>query len=251
MQPRIGISSSHPRLEWGKYHKDVLPYIEAVRRAGAEAVLLENDAARCARSLAGVDGVIASGGADLGVALYGGRPLRSVSKPDSARDAFELALLRATRARLIPTLCICRGLQVANVAFGGTLIEDLPTELGANYTLHHRQTKEDNMERTEVAPEHVVTLEADSALAGLTGATTFATNSLHHQAVREPAPDLRVVGRTHDGVVEALEGRFEHPFFYAVQWHPEELDGDSVSLALFGGLVRAAAAAAGVAGTVR
>jgi putative glutamine amidotransferase len=243
MQPKIGISSSHPQSENGAIHPDVLPYCEAVRRAGGEPVLLENDAARCAEILAAVDGVVASGGRDLGVGLYGGRALPAVQEPDVQRDAFELALLRAARERDVPTLCICRGLQVANVAFGGTLIEDLPAELGANYTLHHRQTKEDGLERTEQAPEHVVTLESDSALARLIGATSFATNSLHHQAVREPASDLRVVGRTYDGVVEALDARFAHPFFFAVQWHPEELSGDPASAALFEGLVRAAAAA--------
>jgi putative glutamine amidotransferase len=242
MRPKIGISSSHPRLDGGNVHADVLPYVEAVRRAGGEPVLLENDAARCAEILAEVDGVVASGGRDVGVALYGGRQLSSVSQPDAERDAFELALLRATRERSVPTLCICRGLQVANVAFGGTLIEDLPAELGANYTLHHRQTKEDGLERTEHAAEHVVTLEPQSALARLIGATAFATNSLHHQAVRDPASDLRVVGRTSDGVIEALDANFAHPFFFAVQWHPEELAGDLVSVALFEGLIRAAAA---------
>ncbi|MFY9780021.1 MAG: gamma-glutamyl-gamma-aminobutyrate hydrolase family protein [Candidatus Baltobacteraceae bacterium] len=243
MRPRIGISSSHPHLEDGKLHADVVRYAEAVSRAGGEPVLLENDAAACARILAGVDGILASGGCDVGVALYGGRPLPSVQEPDLARDAFELALLRAARAQGIPTLCICRGLQVANVAFGGTLIEDLPEELGASYTLHHRQTKEDGLERTEHAPEHVVTLEPHGALARLVGATSFATNSLHHQAVREPAPGLRVAGRTPDGVIEALDASFAHPFFFAVQWHPEELAGDPVSDALFAGLVRAAAGA--------
>jgi gamma-glutamyl-gamma-aminobutyrate hydrolase PuuD len=100
------------------------------------------------------------------------------------------------------------------------------------------------LERTEHAPEHVVTLEPQSALARLVGATAFATNSLHHQAVREPAPALRVAGRTPDGVIEALDANFAHPFFFMVQWHPEELVGDPVSSALFEGLVRAAAGAA-------
>jgi putative glutamine amidotransferase len=144
----------------------------------------------------------------------------------------------------VPALFVCRGLQVLNVALGGTLVEDLPSELASRYTLQHQQVREDGRERTEVAPEHVVAVEAGSALARLLGTTSFATNSMHHQAVRAVAPGLRAVARTPDGVIEALDAEFEHPFFFAVQWHPEELLEDPVSRKLFGGLASAARQAA-------
>jgi gamma-glutamyl-gamma-aminobutyrate hydrolase PuuD len=240
MRPTIGISSSYPRLEDGRPHDDVGAYIEAVRRAGGEPELLENDRSHVDEVFERVHGIVAGGGRDLDVALYGGRRLPSVQEPDRPRDAFEVALLREARERGLPTLCICRGLQAANVAFGGTLIEDLQTELAERYALHHRQTREDGLERSDYAPEHVVSVEPASALARLLGTTRFVTNSMHHQAVREAAPDLRVVARTPDGVVEALDAGFPHPFFFAVQWHPEELAGDPVSVALFEGLIRAA-----------
>ncbi|HMD01965.1 MAG TPA: gamma-glutamyl-gamma-aminobutyrate hydrolase family protein, partial [Candidatus Baltobacteraceae bacterium] len=197
-----------------------------------------------AEQLAAIDGVVLSGGADIDVALYGGRALPAVQPPRRNRDAFEVGLIKLARARAIPTLCICRGLQLVNVAFGGTLIEDLPHEFGARYTLHHSQVHEDGQERCEIAPEHVVSVAPDSALARLLGTTTFATNSLHHQAVREVAPGFRAVARTADGVVEALDAEFAHPFFFAVQWHPEEIGGEPVSAKLFGGLTAAARQAA-------
>jgi len=143
------------------------------------------------------------------------------------RDAFEIALVRATRQRGIPTLCICRGLQIANVAFGGTLIEDIGDELGERAIIDH------------LHGWHEVTVEAGSALAHVAGALTFETNSRHHQAVRKPGVGLTIAARSDDGIIEALDATFAHSFFVAVQWHPEDLDGD-VSRGLFEGLIAAA-----------
>jgi putative glutamine amidotransferase len=239
IRPRVGISISRARAEDGSLHPDVTPYVAAVVHFGGQAELFENDLARVDEQLGEVGGVILSGGADVAVELYGGRPLPQVQQPRPERDAFETALVRAAFERGIPVLAICRGLQIANVALGGTLIEDLPEELGDGYYLHHQQVKEDGEDRTTIVPEHVVSLASDSALARLTGATEFATNSMHHQAVRTVAPALRAVGNTGDGVIEALDARFEHPFFHAVQWHPEELLDDPITASLFGGLLKA------------
>ncbi|GAC1300866.1 MAG: gamma-glutamyl-gamma-aminobutyrate hydrolase family protein [Vulcanimicrobiaceae bacterium] len=221
------------------------PYLRAVERAGGEPVMLANAPHEIDAQLAALDGVLLSGGVDVDVARYGGRPGHSRSEREfyrTDRDDFELALARATRARDVPTLCICRGLQVANVAFGGTLVEDVRDELGARYTIEHRQTDENGVDRSAYAPDHTVTVTPGSALAGLVGRTAFETNSMHHQAVRAVGTGLVAVGRTSDGVIEALEATFPHRFFFAVQWHPEASD-DRVSAALFGGLVAAAAAA--------
>jgi len=238
MTPAIGITFS---LVDGP---DNGPYLAAVERAGGRPLQFANDLGRLEEQLALVDGVILSGGVDVGVGHYGGSPHEKVQSPRPERDEFELALARVLRARGIPTLGICRGLQLANVAFGGTLIEDLPSDFGERYTLHHQQVHEDGQDRSEVVPEHLVRLEPDSALARLVESTAFATNSMHHQAVRSVAPDLRAVARTYDGVIEALDANFPHPFFYLVQWHPEELPDEPASRRLFDGLIGAARQAA-------
>jgi putative glutamine amidotransferase len=240
---RIGITTSYPDLVDGAPHRKVAPYVRAVERAGAVARLLPNDAGAVDSLLGSVDGLVFGGGVDVEPARYGGNPDHGNSEAGDYRrdrDAFEIALVQAARERLVPTLCICRGMQIANVAFGGTLIEDLGDHFGGG-ELNHRQTDEAGVERYDYAAGHEVTLDPASALARLVGATTLATNSMHHQAVRALGDGLVAVGRTRDGIVEAAELTLAHPFFYAVQWHPEELD-DAPSRALFSGLVRAAAA---------
>ncbi len=134
---------------------------------------------------------------------------------------------------------ICRGLQIANVAFGGTLIEDLVETLVPPSPIDHRQTNDAGIARSDYAPGHVVTIASGTAFARLIGRESFSANSMHHQAIRALGDGLAAVARTSDGVIEAAEATFPHRFFYAVQWHPEELD-DAVTAALFGGLVAAA-----------
>jgi putative glutamine amidotransferase len=215
-------------------------YARAVRAFGGDPFFFVNDPATLDAQLATCGGVVFSGGCDLDPARYGGERLASVDAPDAARDAFELALSHAVRAGRVPTLAICRGLQAINVAFGGSLIEDLPTHLGARYTLHHQQVNDDGRERSDYMPGHTIEVEPSSAFARLAGTQRFPSNSLHHQAVRVLAPALRAVAWTADGTIEALEPAFAHPFFFCVQWHPEILiDTDPVSANLFGALVHA------------
>jgi putative glutamine amidotransferase len=241
---RIGITLSDSHDADGNVHADVLPYVAAVRRFGGEPVLLANDPGTVDDVLATLGGVVLSGGVDVDPAMYGGR--REHARSQAARgyrhdrDAFECAIVRAARERKVPTLGICRGLQIANVAFGGTLIEDLREEFGERYSLEHRQTTDLGLDRTEHAPGHDVAVDASSRLATLVGTAPFAANSMHHQAVRDPGEGLVVVARTPDGVIEAAEAAFEHPFFFAVQWHPEELLDDAATAHLFGGLIAAA-----------
>jgi putative glutamine amidotransferase len=225
----IGITSSQSYVGDDVLNPKVVPYARAVERAGGEPVLLANDTANLDEVLATLDGIVVTGGVDVDPARYGGRPEHSRSEKGTyrpERDEFEIALLRATRERGIPTLCICRGMQIANVAFGGTLVEDIGDELGERATLDH------------LHGWHEVTAEPDSALSRVTGALGFQTNSRHHQAVRTPGDGLAVAARTADGIIEALDATFEHPWFVAVQWHPEDLD-DAVSRRLFASLIAA------------
>jgi len=238
---KIGLTASEPFGADGKPHADLLPYLESLLRAGAEPLVLANGAEPVA-AIESLGGVLLSGGADVDPARYGGRAehanvQRSRYRPE--RDEFEIALVRAARERGVPVLCICRGLQVANVAFGGTLIEDLSEEYGARYTINHRQTYEDGLDRADYAPNHEVSLDPANAVARICGATSFATNSMHHQALRRLGDGLVAAGQTSDGTIEAIGVTFEHPFFVGVQWHPEELD-DEPARRLFAAFVAAA-----------
>ena len=236
---RIGITSTAG--------KPGTAYERAIEGAGGYVVSFPNVVVEIDALLATVDGVVISGGVDVDPARYGGRLEHSHDERgeySAARDDFEIALVRATRARGVPTLCICRGMQVVNVAFGGTLVEDLRDELGERYTIEHRQVDESGLERYEYAEGHTVSVLPSSAFARLANATEFLTNSMHHQAVRAVGEGFIAAGHTSDGTIEVLDATFAHPFFYAVQWHPEELT-DDVSVRLFGGLVAAARAAAG------
>jgi putative glutamine amidotransferase len=215
-------------------------YARAVRTYGGDPFFFANDLATLDAQLASCGGVVFSGGRDVDPALYGGVRLESVDPPDPSRDAFEIALARIVGERRIPALAICRGLQVVNVAFGGSLIEDLPSHFGARCTLH-QQVKEDGREREDYLPGHLVGVEPASAFARLAGTDRFPSNSLHHQAVRAVAPDFHAVAWTPDGTIEALEPAFAHPFYFCVQWHPELLvPEDPVSAHLFGSLTLAA-----------
>ena len=212
------------------------PYLEAVRRAGAQPVLLDHGDLLTDEALSRLDGLILTGGGDLEPALYGEAPHPTVYMIDAERDRNELDLARRLVDRSLPTLCICRGLQVLNVALGGTLHQHLP-ELGTR-TAHRIHTPP--------GPAwHDVEVEPDSVLGRILGARRLSAASWHHQAVARPAPNLRPVARAQDGTIEALEHP-SHPFLLAVQWHPE-LDAASHTAhqALFNALTRAARTATG------
>jgi putative glutamine amidotransferase len=157
------------------------------------------------------DGLLLVGGGDVDPAEFGQGPDRDLGQVDSVRDAWELALYRAFRAAGKPVLGICRGVQLINVAEGGSLHQHLPSVEG---TFQHNQQ---DMRGT---PLHPVELVAGSRLASGFGTTSIRTNSFHHQAIDRVGTGLTVVARAGDGVVEALEGD-GGAFLLAVQWHPE------------------------------
>jgi len=187
------------------------PYVVAVQRAGALPVLIPPGAAQPQAYLDIVDGVILAGGGDIDPARYGGDPHETMYHVDAERDALELALTQALLARRQPMLAICRGMQVLNVALGGTLIEHLPAVVGE--TILHRKPPR------EPTP-HKVMLAADSHLAAVIGATELSPMSWHHQAIRQLAPGLAAVAHAPDGTIEAVEIPGQ-PWLMAIQWHPE------------------------------
>ncbi len=227
--PIIGITT-YPRDERGRFH---LPaeYVQAVRAAGGVPVLLPPGEAHVEALVQRVDGVILAGGGDLDPALYGGQAHPRVSRVDPERDAFEIALAKRLLNDRLPVLGICRGSQVLNVASGGDLVEHLPDEYGERV----RHVAEEGE-----ATEHEVTLEPDSRLAQMLGATRVQVVSKHHQAVRHLAPGWRAVAYAPDGVLEAAEHQ-RHPWMLAVLWHPEMGLKDARQQRLFAAFVQAAA----------
>lgn len=191
-------------------------YTAAARSAGLRPyilpVLADDDADAM---LDGMAGLILTGGEDVDPAHFGEPSHHALGEVHAGRDAFELALVRAAQARRLPTLAICRGAQVANVALGGTLVQDLPSEWPS--ALAHESGR-GRAERT-----HAVHLASGSRLARACGAGNIAVNSMHHQALARVANGLSAVAHAPDAVVEGIESTGDDWWMLGVQWHPEEL----------------------------
>lgn len=227
--PVIGITT-YGRDERGRY---TLPaeYVSAVQRTGAVPVLIPPVPEHARRYLDLVEGLILAGGGDLDPAHYGGDVHESVYGVDAQRDQLELALAREIVRRRQPTLAICRGMQVLNVALGGTLITHLPAAVGEQ--VRHRKPPREPI-------PHPVRVKPGSRLAGITGLAECAPMSWHHQAIRTPAPGLDVVAHAPDGTIEAVEMP-AHPWLIAVQYHPElTAHEDAAQQCLFDALAAAA-----------
>ncbi|MBC7287527.1 MAG: gamma-glutamyl-gamma-aminobutyrate hydrolase family protein [Armatimonadetes bacterium] len=164
------------------------------------------------------DGLLMTGGADVDPAEYGAEPSPHLGKVDPFRDAADrIATQYALREQSVPVLGICRGIQAFNVFCGGTLIQDIPTEVGG--AIEHKQRVSASQ------PSHPVEVDPDSRLAEIWGAGTVMVNSFHHQAVQQPGEGLRIVARAPDGVVEAVEGEGD-AWRVLVQCHPEHMFRD-------------------------
>jgi putative glutamine amidotransferase len=231
-RPRIGITADPDY--------DVAEYEAAVRQAGGEPVRWMPDVTRVAADLRDVDGIIISGGEDVDPARYGAPAHPHTEIASAARDAYELALVRAAFDAGVPTLAICRGLQIANVAFGGSLHQHVPDLFGASVP---HDLRIDGSTYRGLIDEHRLTIAAGSQLERIAG-DGIVTGSRHHQSVDRVAAAFEVVARSSDGVIEALEAPAAARFWLAVQWHPEStttLDGGA-SAALFRALVKDSAA---------
>lgn len=194
-------------------------YVNAVRAAGLVPLILPPlDPAAVGTILGTVAGVVLTGGEDVDPAEYGTAMHPRANPPHRARDKCELAVARQARALGLPTLGICRGIQVINVALGGTLIQDIPSERPSS--IEH----DSNAERSTRV--HEVQIDGDSMLAQAVGATSITVNSYHHQAIDQPAPHIRVTARAPDGIIEGIESTGDHWWMLAVQWHPEDLAAD-------------------------
>ncbi|HJQ22155.1 MAG TPA: gamma-glutamyl-gamma-aminobutyrate hydrolase family protein [Gemmatimonadaceae bacterium] len=191
-------------------------YVRAVRDAGlVPLVLAPVDVAALDAVLDAVAGVVITGGEDVDPREYGEAARPETHAPHSARDRCELTLVSRAHERRVPTLAICRGIQVVNVALGGTLVQDIAAECPA--ALDHDQSRR----RTERV--HDVSIERDSRLAQAIGGTRIAVNSSHHQSLARVADGLRVTAHASDRIVEGAEWTGDDWWMIGVQWHPEEL----------------------------
>jgi putative glutamine amidotransferase len=216
-------------------------YRQAILHVGGEVRILE-PSTDIEEALAGVDGVLLSGGEDVDPGRYGEPVHPTVVDVEAARDKFEIALVQAARRRQLPVLAICRGVQVLNVAYGGTLVQDIPSQLSG--ALEHRLAAPPH-EAYELA--HEIWIEKDTILGRLMSdrlidADACDVNSRHHQAVKQVATGFQVSATAPDGVIEAIEDPAA-AFCVGVQWHPENFWRTGEFRPLFEGFVKASAAA--------
>ena len=234
--PLIGLTSYRHLNPYGlPLHSITEAYVRAVSNAGAIPILIplglpEETLYKLLRRL---DGVLFTGGGDVAPERYGSQPHVLVDDVDIDRDRVEIYLLQRTLEQGLPFMGICRGLQVINVALGGTLFEDILDQRPDS--LKHRYYPD--WPRNYLA--HSVQVAEDSCLGQILGAPNMQVNSLHHQGIRELATPLQATAIAPDGLIEAFE-LADHPFGIAVQWHPESLQEHPSMQSLFREFVRAA-----------
>lgn len=231
-KPLIGITTYNAK---NAFERDIAAvqhtYIRAVAQGGGipvliPAILEDEDRLELYSSL---QGVLFSGGGDISIKYFNGEDHPEIHDVDDYRDVTELSLLKRSVEDGKPFLAICRGVQVMNVALGGTLYTHIPAQF--NTTLQHSHD-----EFTTIA--HPVNIDEDSRMAEIFGETLLQVNSLHHQGLKDVASPLKVVGHAPDGMIEAVELP-NHPYAMGVQWHPEWLTDQPVMRRLFKSFVDA------------
>lgn len=224
--PIIGLTT-YGSNETGEFHLPSV-YVDSVRRSGGIPILLPPGEKNIAAIISRVQGIVLTGGGDIDPALYHGTDHEAVYGVNKIRDQSEIKLASMIFKYKIPTLAICRGLQIINVALGGNLIENLP-DISDKTVLHRLNSIE--------LVEHPVIIKEKTRLAGIMQKTLITVTSRHHQAIRELASALEIVAQATDGTIEAVESR-QHPGLIAIQWHPELTSAeDPMQQRLFDALV--------------
>lgn len=242
MRPVIGITPSpqHDAFSHGDFYRFAMSdtYVRAVQSAGGVPIVLPPQLGNAADLIDTIDGLLLSGGADVAPDRYGEQVLHpDTYGVDPLRDEFEIELIAEARRRDLPMFCICRGIQILNVAFGGTLIQHIQDN-APSATPH--QQHEAGIPKEEIA--HSVTPIPDGLVAQLYGSDAFGVNSFHHQALKDVAEAFTVEAVSEDGLVEAISVP-GHRFMLGVQWHPEMMfERHTEQLAPFRALIAAAEA---------
>jgi len=215
MKPLIGITCDYDlNADRMQVHSD---YCRAIYAAGGLPVVLPYIDVHDLCSLASrLDGIVFTGGGDIDPHYFGENPHYALGQVNPIRDEVEIGLCTWAMDNDKPILGICRGIQVMNVAMGGTLYQDIAAQLKSEVTINHSQTA------PGWHPIHDVRLEAGSRISSIMGQQHIRVNSFHHQAIREVATPFCVAGRSDDGIVEVIESRV-HTFALGVQWHPERM----------------------------
>jgi gamma-glutamyl-gamma-aminobutyrate hydrolase PuuD len=213
-------------------------YRQSILHVGGEPRIVDSSMAVDA-ALAGVDGLLLTGGDDVAPPIYGEQPHATVTDAEPGRDEFEIGLVKAARERGVPIFAICRGVQVLNVACGGTLVQDIPSQVKGALT--HDLPVPPNQ---SYSLAHEIWLEKDSLLSNLmrerlSDTDACEVNSRHHQAVKDLAPGFLVCATAPDGVIEAIEDPAKR-FCLGVQWHPENFFRTGEFRPLFEGFLEAA-----------
>src|SRR5579859_4742733 len=237
-RPRVGIPWRTSEEEAQANRPKIANYETAVREAGGEPVLIPlNDRAEQARLIPTMDAYVLPGSpADVEPAEYGDVNRGKSAPADVGREKADRAILKHAFAEKKPVLAICYGCQLLNVYLGGTLIQDVRSELGT--TTPHR--KKDLSPEAKDDPIHGARFEPESRLAAIASGERAKINSSHHQAIAQPGKNLRVTAHSTDGVIEGVEWRGDSNWVVGVQWHPERMLGDAFSERLFRDFVEAA-----------
>ena len=248
IRPLIGITGSFDRRKQQVYLRQA--YLQAVTAAGGLPVVLPVgiETAAIPFYLEYLDALILSGGGDIGPAFFGESPQPGLGEVSMERDEFELELSVQAFKRELPILGICRGMQILNVASGGDLYQDLPSEYTQASLIQHQQelgALSSNFHPVQVAVDsrlaRLLNLPEAAGRAAASPGFTISVNSRHHQAVRKLAAGFEVSAYAPDGVIEAIEAS-RGSLVIGVQWHPEDIwEADPRFLGLFQGLVEAAA----------
>lgn len=198
-------------------------YIEVLRQAGAVpwiVPLIAHDKQTLEEIFGRLDGIFLTGGADVDPNAYQEKKLDVCGYTDPARDTIEIMMLQHARETNKPVFAVCRGIQILNVCYGGTLYQDIPSQVPAAMK-HDYFPKADNTPKRDFL-SHDINVVPNTRLRSILGEGTVPVNSMHHQAIKDLAPGLKATAHAADGIIEAVEG-VNGQFLMAVQWHPEEL----------------------------
>jgi putative glutamine amidotransferase len=241
VRPRVGVPWRTAAEEAAGRQPRLDLYLRAVTRAGAEPVLvsLQLPPDQLKRQAAELDAFVLPGSpADVDPSYFRGARHPAAAEADKARERTDFTLLEHALAADKPVLAICYGIQSLNVFFGGSLVQDITSELGS---LVCHSPAAGNAAAGAVLEDVYHDAQFDEGLVrGMAGSPQTQVNSYHHQSVLEPGRGLRVTARAPDGVVEAVEWTSESPWIVGVQWHPERMPEDALAQALFSGVVSAA-----------
>ncbi len=222
------VSTAHMPQEFNQLSN---AYVKAVENAGGVPVIipLYNNIENIIPLLEALDGIVLSGGADVSSIMYGQRPSGKLKATTPLRDKQEIEIVKhIVKRRNIPVLGICRGMQILNIAYGGSLYQDLESD---GFSCHLLNMYPRSYET------HTVTPCKASVLSGILGNTEIGVNSFHHQAVKNIGDGLEVTALSEDNVIEAMENCQKDKFIIGVQWHPEELLDDAKQQEIFKTLV--------------